>query len=85
MESEINGFDKEENGVGGAHEKHDNKPIDTTHIATPVLVENWPVNSHSNSFGQVTAVSVDPEGNPVIFHRADRYWDAKYAYKVLKI
>ncbi|TMW50616.1 hypothetical protein DOY81_004305, partial [Sarcophaga bullata] len=46
----------------------------TTYIPTPVLVENWPVNSHN--FGQITAVSIDPQGNPVIFHRADRYWDA---------
>ncbi|XP_037946820.1 peptidyl-alpha-hydroxyglycine alpha-amidating lyase 2-like [Teleopsis dalmanni] len=43
-------------------------------IPTPVLVENWPTSDHS--FGQVTAVSIDPQGNPVIFHRADRYWDA---------
>ena len=48
----------------------------TTYIPTPVLVENWPVNRHN--FGQITAVSIDPQGNPVIFHRADRYWDAKY-------
>lgn len=48
----------------------------TTYIPTPVLVENWPVNSHN--FGQITAVSIDPQGNPVIFHRADRYWDAKF-------
>ncbi|XP_067632426.1 peptidyl-alpha-hydroxyglycine alpha-amidating lyase 2 [Eurosta solidaginis] len=43
-------------------------------VPTPVLVENWPTESHS--FGQVTAVAIDPHGNPVIFHRADRYWDA---------
>lgn len=44
-------------------------------VPTPVLVENWPTERHS--FGQVAAVSIDPHGNPVIFHRADRYWDAK--------
>lgn len=46
-----------------------------SYVPTPVLVENWPSSSHS--FGQVTAVSIDPQGNPVIFHRGDRYWDAK--------
>lgn len=44
-------------------------------VPTPILVEDWPTESHS--FGQVTAVAIDPHGNPVIFHRADRYWDAK--------
>ncbi|KAL9887520.1 peptidyl-alpha-hydroxyglycine alpha-amidating lyase 2-like [Glossina fuscipes fuscipes] len=43
-------------------------------IPTPVLVENWPKVAHR--FGQVTAVSIDPYGNPVIFHRADRFWDS---------
>ncbi|XP_037805977.1 peptidyl-alpha-hydroxyglycine alpha-amidating lyase 2 [Lucilia sericata] len=49
-------------------------PTAPSYVPTPVLVENWPASSHS--FGQVTAVSIDPQGNPVIFHRADRYWDA---------
>lgn len=52
---------------------YDNVPIPAASVPVPVLVENWPTDQHS--FGQVTAVSVDPEGNPVIFHRADRYWD----------
>ncbi|XP_055839140.1 peptidyl-alpha-hydroxyglycine alpha-amidating lyase 2 [Episyrphus balteatus] len=46
----------------------------TQNVPTPILVENWPQEKHS--FGQVTAVSIDPHGNPVIFHRSDRYWDA---------
>lgn len=54
---------------------YDNVPIPAASVPVPVLVENWPTDQHS--FGQVTAVSVDPEGNPVIFHRADRYWDVK--------
>ncbi|XP_073844682.1 peptidyl-alpha-hydroxyglycine-alpha-amidating lyase 2 [Musca autumnalis] len=45
-----------------------------TRVPTPVLVENWPKTNHK--FGQVTAVSIDTKGNPVIFHRADRYWNA---------
>lgn len=49
--------------------------VSSTYIPTPVLVENWPANNQN--FGQITAVSIDPQGNPVIFHRADRYWDAK--------
>lgn len=50
-------------------------PTPPSYVPTPVLVENWPRENHK--FGQVTSVSIDPEGNPVIFHRADRYWDAK--------
>lgn len=54
---------------------YDNVPIPAASVPTPVLVENWPTEQHS--FGQVTAVAVDPQGNPVVFHRADRYWDVK--------
>lgn len=46
-----------------------------TPVPTPVLVENWPKTNHK--LGQVTAVSIDTQGKPVIFHRADRYWNAK--------
>ncbi|XP_075166467.1 peptidyl-alpha-hydroxyglycine-alpha-amidating lyase 2 [Haematobia irritans] len=49
-------------------------PMGDMQVPTPVLVENWPTVSHR--FGQISAVAIDPEGNPVIFHRADRYWDA---------
>ncbi|XP_020799231.1 peptidyl-alpha-hydroxyglycine alpha-amidating lyase 2 [Drosophila serrata] len=52
---------------------YDNVPIPAASVPTPVLVENWPTEQHS--FGQVTAVAVDPQGNPVVFHRAERYWD----------
>ncbi|XP_005189365.1 peptidyl-alpha-hydroxyglycine alpha-amidating lyase 2 [Musca domestica] len=45
-----------------------------TPVPTPVLVENWPKTNHK--LGQVTAVSIDTQGKPVIFHRADRYWNA---------
>lgn len=44
-------------------------------IPTPVLVENWP--QVKIDFGQITAVSIDPYGRPVIFHRADRIWNEK--------
>lgn len=54
---------------------YDNVPIPAASVPTPVLVENWPTEQHS--FGQVTAVAVDPQGNPVVFHRAERYWDVK--------
>uniref|UniRef100_A0A1A9WQJ0 peptidylamidoglycolate lyase n=1 Tax=Glossina brevipalpis TaxID=37001 RepID=A0A1A9WQJ0_9MUSC len=53
---------------------NDNIIKSPTAVPTPVLVENWPKIAHS--FGQVTAVSIDPYGNPVIFHRADRFWDS---------
>lgn len=45
-----------------------------TSIPQPVLVENWPQSKHE--FGQITSVSIDPVGNPVIFHRGERVWDA---------
>uniref|UniRef100_A0A1B0GBQ4 peptidylamidoglycolate lyase n=1 Tax=Glossina morsitans morsitans TaxID=37546 RepID=A0A1B0GBQ4_GLOMM len=53
---------------------NDNVAKSAVAIPTPVLVENWPKVAHR--FGQVTAVSIDPYGNPVIFHRADRFWDS---------
>lgn len=56
-------------------------PVAPARVPTPVLVENWPTTSHR--FGQVTAVSIDNQGNPVIFHRGDRYWDAKCVYYYL--
>lgn len=49
--------------------------VQGTSAVTPVLVENWP--TVATNFGQVTAVAIDPKGNPVVFHRADRYWTAK--------
>jgi len=54
---------------------YDNVPLPAASVPTPVLVENWPTEQHS--FGQVTAVAVDPQGSPVVFHRAERYWDVK--------
>lgn len=54
------------------------KPVDTSHLDSPPkprVVENWPMVSHE--FGQVTAVSINREGNPVIFHRGRRVWSAE--------
>ncbi|XP_013113823.1 peptidyl-alpha-hydroxyglycine alpha-amidating lyase 2 [Stomoxys calcitrans] len=69
LENDNNAFGKKE----GTNSMFD-KPIAPAHVPTPVLVENWPTVPHS--LGQISAVSIDTEGNPVIFHRADRYWDA---------
>ncbi|CAD7015409.1 peptidyl-alpha-hydroxyglycine alpha-amidating lyase 2 [Ceratitis capitata] len=66
------GYERANAGEGGNGAMNVITPPPT--VPTPVLVENWPTESHS--FGQVAAVSIDPHGNPVIFHRADRYWDA---------
>lgn len=50
--------------------------VDTTHLDSPPKpreVKNWP---HSTlNVGQITAVAINADGNPVIFHRADRVWD----------
>ncbi|XP_053686740.1 peptidyl-alpha-hydroxyglycine alpha-amidating lyase 2 [Sabethes cyaneus] len=54
------------------------KPVDTSHLDSPPkprAVENWPMVSHE--FGQVTAVSINRDGNPVIFHRGRRVWTAE--------
>ncbi|XP_040152400.1 peptidyl-alpha-hydroxyglycine alpha-amidating lyase 2 [Anopheles arabiensis] len=50
-------------------------PVDTSHLDSPPkpkLVEDWPKVKHT--FGQVTAVTIDLQGNPVIFHRGSRTW-----------
>lgn len=36
--------------------------------------KNWP---RFTAFGQISAVTVDPNGNVYVFHRADRKWDAQ--------
>lgn len=68
-------FERSSAGGGGEGSVGRNVVTPLPMVPTPVLVENWPTESHS--FGQVTAVSIDPQGDPVVFHRADRYWDAK--------
>ena len=40
----------------------------------PEEVTDWVPNK---SFGQVTGVAIDLNGNPVIFHRGNRIWDMK--------
>uniref|UniRef100_A0A336LKU6 peptidylamidoglycolate lyase n=1 Tax=Culicoides sonorensis TaxID=179676 RepID=A0A336LKU6_CULSO len=42
----------------------------------PKEIKGWPSVPLKN-IGQITAVSVNPDGNPVIFHRADRVWTAE--------
>lgn len=39
----------------------------------PKEVTNWP--STNLRVGQITAVAINPDGNPVIFHRGDRIWN----------
>jgi peptidylamidoglycolate lyase len=37
------------------------------------VVESWP--DATKKLGQLSAVSVDVDGNIVVFHRGDRVWD----------
>lgn len=39
----------------------------------PNLIADWPKNDLK--LGQVTAVSIHPDGHPVLFHRDDRVWN----------
>lgn len=41
----------------------------------PREIENWP--TEPLDAGQITAVSINSKGQPVIFHRADRVWDER--------
>lgn len=41
----------------------------------PREIKDWP--KVKTEFGQITAVAINPDGNPVIFHRADRIWKAE--------
>ena len=38
-------------------------------------VPNWPPKETADKFGQLSGVSIDSYGNPVIFHRGDRTWN----------
>lgn len=53
-------------------------PVDTGHLDSPPkprAVADWPpVALH---VGQISAVAVNADGNPVIFHRGERVWDAE--------
>jgi hypothetical protein len=40
-------------------------------------VNNWPADETAKRLGQVSGVAIDVYGNPVVFHRGDRIWDAK--------
>ncbi|XP_052861493.1 peptidyl-alpha-hydroxyglycine alpha-amidating lyase 2 [Anopheles cruzii] len=69
-------------GAAGGQEMADEAgppvPVDMSHLDSPPkpkLVEDWPKVKHT--FGQVTAVAIDLQGNPVIFHRASRTWTAE--------
>lgn len=42
-------------------------------VLRPQEVKDWP--QQSLNVGQITAVSINSLGQPVIFHRADRVWD----------
>lgn len=63
--------------------KYDNK-VESEHLPRvaasalvrpprPKEVTNWP--STNLRVGQITAVAINPDGNPVIFHRGDRIWN----------
>ena len=41
----------------------------------PIEVLNWP--SSDVQFGQITGVAVNPNGDPVIFHRGSVRWEGK--------
>lgn len=50
--------------------------VDTSHLDSPPKpkeVKNWP--KKALNVGQITAVAINLDGNPVIFHRADRVWN----------
>lgn len=52
--------------------------VDTTHLDSPPkprALTGWP--SVQLQVGQITAVAVNADGNPVIFHRGERIWDAE--------
>lgn len=38
----------------------------------PKEIKSWPASALR--VGQITAVAINPDGNPVIFHRGERVW-----------
>lgn len=65
----------EENEDNGQLEQYRYQNVDSP--PKPREIKDWPTVALKN-IGQITAVSVNPDGNPVIFHRADRVWTAEY-------
>lgn len=55
--------------------------MDTTHLDSPPkpkVVPDWP--EKELNVGQISAVAIDNEGNPVIFHRAGNVWDETWVF-----
>ncbi|PSN54611.1 Peptidyl-alpha-hydroxyglycine alpha-amidating lyase 1 [Blattella germanica] len=50
--------------------------------STYKLTQNWP--DPSKKLGQLSAVSIDADGNIVVFHRGDRVWDDVALHQVFK-
>lgn len=65
---------EESNEDNGQLEQYRYQNVDSP--PKPKEIKGWPKVPLKN-IGQITAVSVNPDGNPVIFHRADRVWTAE--------
>merc|ERR550519_2601687 len=65
------GVDMDED-VTGPTTARDGKALSSSSMAA---VPNWPVKETAAMLGQVSGVSIDIYGNPVIFHRGDRMWN----------
>lgn len=63
-----------ENEDNGQLEQYRYQNVDSP--PKPKEIKGWPMVALKN-IGQITAVSVNPDGNPVIFHRAERVWSAE--------
>ena len=58
--------------------QYDWSPLNDDVIIPPQLqdIPKWPSQQAKTKLGQVSGVAMDTDGNLVVFHRADRHWNA---------
>jgi len=66
------GVDMDQDEVAATTTARDGKAFSSSSMSA---VPNWPVKETADRLGQVSGVSIDIYGNPVVFHRGDRMWN----------
>ncbi len=68
-------------GASGVHnlQEADGDDGEEDMIPHPVRIHNWG-GAHLHGMGQISGVAVNPNDEPVVFHRGPVVWDARYGF-----